>query len=320
MALRVAFIGVGGIAGAHMPNVAQRQDTKIAAVCDLDRERMEQAAEKWGATGYTDYRDMLESEELDAAYVCLPPAAHGGIELELAERGVPFCVEKPVHLDLSAAVRVAKAVRKKKLVTSVGYQVRYAPQVEAAAGFLSQRRITLVEGWFVGGMPPVHWWRQKALSGGQAVEQTTHIYDLVRVLAGEVEELCAYGSTGAMKDIEGYDIEDASVGLLKFASGAVGHVCSACVLNDAGAPHVGLRFDGRDYTVELTYGSLKIHTTEGTDERDHTGALVESGDASAIKCNYEDGLRSLALTLAVNESMAKGKPVKPAALLTAAGL
>ena len=333
MALRVGCIGVGGIAGAHLPNVAGRSNTRIAALCDLDERRLQEAASKWGANAYTDYKEMLDSERLDAAYVCLPPAAHGTIEVELAKRGIPFCVEKPIHLDLETAVRVAKAVRRKKLVTCVGYQVRYAPQVAAAAGFLSDRSISLVEGWFVGGMPGVRWWRQKALSGGQAVEQTTHIYDLTRRLAGEVERVCAFGSTGAMKDIEGFDIEDASVALLEFESGAVGHICSACVLMEGGAPHVGLRFDGRDFTVELTYGSLKIHTAEGVDERDHSGALgpamakldntflsaVETRDTSGIQSSYEDGLRTLALTLAVNASIESGKPVRPAGLLKEAG-
>ncbi len=333
MALRVGCIGVGGIAGAHLPNVAGRTDTVIAAVCDLDERRLQEAAAKWGANAYSDYKEMLDAERLDAAYVCLPPGAHGTIELELARRSIPFCVEKPVHLDLKAAVRVAKMVHKKKLVTSVGYQVRYAPQVAAAAGFLSDRSISLVEGWFVGGMPGVRWWRKKALSGGQAVEQTTHIFDLARRLAGEVEQVCAFGSSGVMKDVEGYDIEDASVALLEFRSGAVGHICSACVLTEGGAPHVGLRFDGRDFTVELTYGSLKIHTPEGVDERVHSGALgpamarldhtflsaVETGDASGIQSPYEDGLRTLALTLAVNASMETSKLVRPAALLKEAG-
>ena len=334
MPLKVGFIGVGGIAQAHMPNVAERKDTLIAAVCDLDPERVKEAADKWGARPYGDYAEMLDEADLDAAYVCLPPAAHKTIELDLARRGTSFCVEKPVHLDLSIGAQVARAVREKDLVTCVGYQVRYAPQVQAAADFLADRQITMVEGWFFGGMPPVHWWRQKAISGGQAVEQTTHIFDLARRLAGDVAQVFAYGATGAMTDVEDFDIEDASIALLKFECGAIGHICSGCVLNDGGAPRNGLKFDGRDYTVELTYGNLKIHTADGCEEQDHTGALgpamgnldnaflaaVEGGDRSAIQSDYEDGLKSVAVSLAVNESMATGGPVSPGELLKAAGL
>ena len=312
-----------------------RPDTKITAVCDVDEGRAQAAAEQFGAAPYTDHRQMLDKEDLDAAYVCVPPAAHGGIELDLAERGVPFCLEKPVNIALEPAARAARVVRDKGLVTSVGYQVRYAVQVQTTREFLASRKITLVEGWFVGGMPGVPWWRQKALSGGQAVEQTTHIYDLARYLAGEVATVCAFGSTGAMTDIENYDVEDASVGLLEFESGAVGHITSACVLTDGGLRRSGLKFDGRGFTVDLTYGSLAIHTAEGVREEDHTGALkpakkvlndaflsaIETGDSSRILSSYEDGVKSLAVSLAVNESLANGgRPVEPAALLKAAGL
>ena len=334
MALKVAFIGAGGIAGAHMPNVAGREDTAITAVCDIAAERAAEAAKQWGAQSYTDYGEMLEAEELDAAYVCLPPAAHGAIELDLAERGIPFCVEKPVNLDPAAAVKVLKAVRERGLVTSVGYQVRYAPQVKTARDFVAEHRPSLVEGWFVGGMPGVAWWRVKAASGGQAVEQTTHIYDLARCVVGEVARVSAFGSTGAMTDIENYDIEDASVAVLEFECGAVGHITSACMLTDGGAGRTGLKIDGRAYSIHLTYGSLKIDTADGTEEQDHTGALgpamkdldyaflgaVAGCDASKIRSDYESGLKSCAVSLAVNESMATGRPVSPSQLLKDAGL
>jgi len=335
MSLSVGFIGTGGIAGAHMPSVAEREDTKIVAVCDLDEARAREAAHKWGATPYSDYKKMIASEKPDAAYVCVPPAAHGTIELDLIKRGIPFLVEKPVNLDIQAAVRVARAARQKNLVTAVGYQVRYAPQMERASDFLSGRQITMVEGWFVGGLPDLPWWRRKAISGGQAFEQTTHIFDLARLFAGEVATVCAFGATGAMTDTEDYDIEDASVALLQFESGAIGHVCSTCVLNKGGQRHADLKVHGRDYTVEATYESLKIHTPDGVIEDDYNGALgpamknldltflaaVESGDGSAIRSDYEDGLKSAAISFAVNASMeAGGKPISPAKLLKAAGM
>jgi len=334
MGLKVGFIGVGGIAQAHIPSVAAHEDTKIVAVCDLNEERANETAQKLDAKPYLDYKDMLAGEKLDAAYVCLPPAAHGSIELDLAAHDMPFCIEKPVNADVKVGAAVARAVQEKGLVTSVGYQVRYAPQVQTATEFLASHPISMVEGWFVGGMPGTPWWRQKAVSGGQAVEQTTHIFDLARRLAGEVAQVCAFGSTGAMTDIDNYDIEDATIALIQFESGAVGHICSACVLSGGGEPHVGLRFDGRDYTVHFTYQSLAIITADGREEYDHPGALgpamaqldhtflsaVTSGDTSGIQCDYVEGLRSAAVSLALNASIEEGgAPVSPADLIEDAG-
>ena len=103
MATKVGFIGVGDIASAHMPNVGGREDTQISAVCDIDESRAQAAAQKWGATPYTDYRQMIDKESLNAVYVCLWPSVHGTIELDLCEHEIPFFTEKPVNLDLAAA-------------------------------------------------------------------------------------------------------------------------------------------------------------------------------------------------------------------------
>jgi len=334
MAMKVGFIGAGGIAGAHMPNVAGREDTQIVAVCDINEQQAAKVAQQYGARPYGDYRKMLEAEDLDAAYVCLPPGAHGTIELDLAQARMPFCIEKPVNLDAAAAVKTVRAVRRKKLVTSVGYQVRYAPQVQKAREYVAAQRPSLVEGWFVGGMPGTPWWRVKAVSGGQAVEQTTHIFDLARYIVGEVALVSAFGSTGNMTDIESYDIEDASVAVLQFENGAVGHITSGCMLTEAGDRRTGLKVDGRSYSVHCTYWSLKIISKEGTVEEDHSNSLgpamkeldlaflnaAQTGDTSKVRCSYEDGLRSAAVSLAVNKSMETGKPVSPAQLLRQAGL
>lgn len=334
MALKIGFIGVGSIAQAHMANVTARERTRITAVCDVNEEVARAVAEEREATPYTNHQEMLEAEELDAAYVCVPPACHASIELDLVESRTPFCVQKPVNLDLQAAARVANAVRNKGLVTSVGYQVRYAPQAQEAVQFLSGRHISLVEGWLVGGLPPTPWWRRKAISGGQIVEQSTHIYDLARFIAGEVVQVAALGTTGAFPEIKDYDIEDASVALLQFESGAVGHITTACILGEGGAPRSGLSFDGRGFTVKVTYSSLAVHTADGTREEDYAGSLgpalqnldsaflnaVETGDTSDIVSDYESGLKSLALGIAANESLEKGgAPVSPAELLKAAG-
>ncbi|MFP4029032.1 MAG: Gfo/Idh/MocA family protein [Candidatus Brocadiia bacterium] len=334
MTTKVGFIGAGGIAGAHMPNVDARDDTEITAICDINESTAQDVAEQFDATPYTDYKAMLGAEDLDAAYVCLPPAAHGTIEMDLVEAGLPFMIEKPIHLDLEQAVSVAKAVEDNNLVTCVGYQARYAPQTDKTVSYVAEHPATLVEGWFVGGMPGTAWWRQKDISGGQAVEQTTHIFDLSRRIVGDVESVCAYGSTGAMGDIENYDIEDASIALLKFESGAVGHICSACVLNDGGMRQVGLKIHGRDYSVDYTYSSLALDSADEEWDEDYSGALgpamkeldwtfleaAETGDGSEIRCDYGEGLKSLALCLAVNRSMETGESVSPAEMLAEAGM
>src|SRR5438874_2006954 len=77
-----------------------------------------------------------------------------------------------------------------------------------------------------GGARGAAWWRREALSGGQVVEQATHVLDLARVLAGEVAEVV--GAT-APSSVEGRDVPDATAVVLRFDSGAVGTVSTSCV-------------------------------------------------------------------------------------------
>ena len=71
------MIGCGGNARGHMTQLAQVPDARLVAVCDVEEGRANQAAERFGAEAYTDYRRMLERDDLDAVYLSLPVFAHG---------------------------------------------------------------------------------------------------------------------------------------------------------------------------------------------------------------------------------------------------
>ena len=329
MSLQVGFIGAGGIARAHLGNLRRMEDVTVRGVADVNDASAQQAAADWNAKAYTDCGAMLEAEQFDAVYVCLPPGMHGSLELGLAQDGIPFYVEKPLHLDLVVAAEVRKAIRERGLITSVGYQMRYSGAVRAAHEYLADRQLTLASGCFLTGLPGAPWWRVKALSGGQVVEQSTHTVDMLRYLAGEVETVYAFASNGALSDVPDCDIDDASVALLEFAGGAVGQVTSTCVLTDGGDRKVALRLDGRSFSIHLTADSLVIADEAGRREESYPEPeggwmahadrtfldAVRSGDGGAILSDYGDSLQTLAVTLAVEQSLATAEPVSPSRLL-----
>src|SRR5579872_1214737 len=199
--MKIGFIGVGGVAQPHLQNLSAMEGVSIHSVCDILEERARTVAEKYRAKPYTDYHEILRSETLDACYVCVIPAAHANIEVDLANARLPFYAEKPVHLDLDACQRVIDALEKTGTINSVGYHWRYTSAAKAAKEFVSTRKVSLVEGWWYGGMPGAPWWRQMKLSGGQLVEQSTHIVDMARYLAGEVQTVYGVGTTGAMAEV-----------------------------------------------------------------------------------------------------------------------
>ena len=318
MPIRVGFVGAGGIANAHMNALQIVDDVQIVAIADVSRERAESMASRFLAKAYGDYRDMLEEEKLDALYVCVPPFAHEDQEILAAGKGIHLFVEKPVAVSLDKARAVRDAIKANGIVSAVGYHWRYQSNTQRAKKLLDATPIGMVMGYWMGGFPEVGWWRRMEESGGQMVEQTTHIFDLARYLCGEVDEVYAAYANRASEKVPGFNINDVGTATLKFASGVVGTVSNTCLLS---VPYmVGLHVIARDLVLEI-HGDLKViepgHTevfTGGANAMlEENRAFIEAirtGDSTGVRSTYEDAVKTLAVTLACNESAKTGESVK----------
>ncbi len=319
MAVKIGFVGTGGIAGMHMRQLAQVEKAQMVAFCDALKERSRAAAKTYGGRAYTDYRKMYDQEDLDAVYVCVPPFAHGEQEILAAERGLALFVEKPIATTLERAEEVRSAIAGHGVVNAVGYHWRYMDAAERAKKLIGKGPVGFALGSWIGGMPGVAWWRVMAQSGGQIVEQTTHIFDLARHLLGEVEEVQAFGRTGVITGVPNYDIQDASVVNLRFKGGAVASIASSCLARAGGK--VGLDIYINEKVLRVSSNALEVV------ERGHTEAFqgawdpylkedqtfveaVASRNGSKIRSSYADALKTLKVTLAANRSVAEGKPVE----------
>ena len=116
-------------------------DVEVVAMCDLEEDRVAEAAEEWNAAIYTDYKTMLENEEMDALYVCIPPFAHEDQEIIAAEKGIALFVEKPVSVTMQKAREVDAAIRKNNVVSCVGFQGRYLDIIAQAKDLLEDRPV-----------------------------------------------------------------------------------------------------------------------------------------------------------------------------------
>ena len=321
MTVRVGFVGCGGMNSAHMRSLARLESVRLVAFCDSDLVRAQAKAEEFGGTAYGSHEAMLEAEELQAVYVAVPPFAHTTAELMAAEKGCAVFVEKPIATTLEKALEINEGLKKAGVITQVGYHWRWYDTTEQAAGLLPKDQVHMALGYWNGGFPGVPWWRVLAESGGQFVEQTTHIFDLARYLVGEVKRVGAFATLHAMKEIPNMDVPDVGVATLEFESGAIGNVMNTCALQQG--HKVGLALVGHDLVVEHNAGQLLVIRPEGREEIAPTVNpvvredevfinAIKTGEASAIRSSYEDGVRSLAVSLAVNEAWQKGKVVEVA--------
>ncbi len=314
MAIRVGFIGCGGMNNAHMNNISANPDSEVVAVCDIQPQRVDEAAALHRAAAYVSYNEMIGAGDLDAVYVAVPPFAHEKQEQTVVENGLHLFVEKPVALDMDTARANAAAIENAGIISAVGFQDRYLDVVARMQAVLADNTPGLMMGYWMGGIPMVPWWRVKAQSGGQAVEQTIHHFDTARYLFGEVEVVHAVSSQGLVTDLEGYDVEDAGAVNLQFASGLCGTIFSSCF---AGARNRnGIDIWCREVALEYTERkSLRIVHSDGDEEfitvkidpvtaiDDAFIAAIKAGDQSLIRSSYADAAKSLEVVLAANESM-----------------
>ena len=316
--LRVACVGTGWIAARHLAVLSRLPDVAVVAVADRVRERAEETAARCRARAYGDGLALLAGEELDAVWLCVPPFAHGPLEAAVLDRDLPFFVEKPLAVDLATASAIAEGVRERGLLTAVGYHWRHLEIVDRAAALLRETPAQLVAGFWLAGRPPWPWWSRRDHSGGQVLEQTTHVFDLARRLVGEVD---AVEAVEVAPDSPG-DVAPAATATLRFASGAVGTIASTSIL--AGRHRVGLHLMAEGRVLEFAERALSEHelrivsaggeqvVTSDEDpiereDREFVAAL--RGEAEQVRVPYEEALRTHALAWAADRSARERQPV-----------
>lgn len=329
--VRLGLIGCGGRMGAHMNSFEQMENVEVVAVADPREERRNAAAARFGCTRvYKDHKEFYAHEDkstLDAVVIAVEPTAHDYMEEAAIDRDLPFLVEKPMTMDLNQAREIARRVKEKGLITSVGFQDRYIKLMEMVKEEVDKApKGGLVYGAWVGGIPGVWWWQKKSTCGGQLVEQNIHLLDGLRWLYGEPLSVYATASTGMVKAGENgvspeYDTDDHSTAVIRFENNVTATLVSGCYSKGV-RPNCGLVITLPNMVLDYRLrNNLIIKTAAETrdiprEKQDHTYYLddafvhaVETGDASRIRSPYEDALKSLELGFAANESMESGEVI-----------
>lgn len=323
--IKIGIIGCGWFANFHLDNLLKMEHVDVIAFSGSNPEKLETIGKRVPtARLYSHHQAMYEQEkEIDGVFICIPPNRHEDAERLAAAYGIHIYVEKPIDVSYERAKETARIIQESQIINSVGYQERYNPEVDFLKKHLQIKNVGLIQGQWIGGMPQVHWWRQKKMSGGQIVEQSTHIFDMLRYLFGEVETVYSTAVKGLITDVEDYDLEDASATTLTFTSGKVATILTACYVADImNYNGVGFQIICADEVInyrwqqDITYTQTKqsacrrfIKDMHFQSAQAFIQAIVDK-DASLIKSDYNDGLKTLELTLAANRSLEKQQPVK----------
>jgi len=119
--IKIGVIGAGSFASRrHIPVIVKSSDAELVALCRRDREMLQKMAEHFNCDyTFTDYRDMLDSVEMDAVLIATPHALHFENTMLALEKGLHVLVEKPLALKADEAKEIAEYSKNKGLVVVV---------------------------------------------------------------------------------------------------------------------------------------------------------------------------------------------------------
>ena len=179
---RLGFIGCGTHASANLYPCVRNSPIELVAICDPIEERLSACARKFGPTRtYADHRELLEREQLDAVFVCGPPAMHHEVSLEAFRRGLHVFVEKPPAPDAAGARQLRDAARSAGKLGMVGFMKRFAQKVQLAESIAASPEFGGLRHMFLR-------YSHGARMGPHSTHtlMSIHAVDLVRHFMGEV--------------------------------------------------------------------------------------------------------------------------------------
>jgi len=222
--IRMGVVGAGWIAREHRQVLDSVAEAELVAVCDLDRERAGELTVGTGARIYTDWRDLLDREDLGALLVCTPPRSHAEPAVAALSAGLPVYLEKPIARTPGEAAPIVAAAEHSGTVCAVGYQWHALDLLADLPGLLAGQQIGALAGTCIGPTQSRPWFLDRRAGGGNLLERGSHHIDLARAVAGEVAAVQAAAGQVRLARSTGEaagDIDDALTMLLQHASGAL---------------------------------------------------------------------------------------------------
>ncbi|NLJ95457.1 MAG: inositol 2-dehydrogenase [Clostridiaceae bacterium] len=328
---KIGVIGTGRIGKLHIENLMRYiPEAEVYAAADVMIEHSKEWLEENNIEHvFSDYKDLLALEEIDAVVISTPTDTHAEISIAAAEAGKHVFCEKPVDLTVERVKDVIAAVKKADVVFQVGFNRRFDHNFRRVREHVVDGNIGDVHMVLVTSRdpapPPVSYIES---SGGLFLDMMIHDFDMVRYQSGaEVVAVTAHGANLVDPEIgEAGDIDTAIV-TLELSNGAL-----AMINNSRQAVY------GYDQRVEV-FGSkgqatayndqpnnVELYTEEdiSTDKIPYffldryTNAFINQFEdfIKALKGEIEvpvndvDGLRAIEIALACNESLKTGERVE----------
>lgn len=244
--LKIALIGAGNIAGAHLASYQKLTDRmKVVAICDINEARLNKMADKFGIEKrYLSIEDLLANEkDLDAADVCVWNCNHAKCTIAALNAGLHVLCEKPMACSSKEAEEMKACAEKNNKLLMVGFVTRFTNAAKILKDFIDNDYLGDI--YFARAQyvrrhgSPRGWFGEKARSGGgPLIDIGVHVIDRAIYLMGSPKPVSVYAATfdniGCRPELKNrinyhkdgldtdvYDVEDLALATIRFDNGAV---------------------------------------------------------------------------------------------------
>lgn len=265
MKIKWGVIGCGGIADRRtIPGMMLAENAELIAVMDSNKDFAEKVKEKYNAKyAFTDYKDLLALEEIDAVYIASPVFCHEEQAMAAAKAKKHILLEKPMALTSDVSEKIKECARENNIKTGVGLMMRFSQYHREMKRIISEKllgEIVSMRAQFTCWFPDMeNNWRQKFSTGGGGAltDMGIHCIDILQYISGlKAKEIASFSGT----QIFSYEVEDAGSLMMRMDNGSVAYIDANFNIPDDAAI-CKLEFYG-------TEGSI---TAEGTIGQDETG-------------------------------------------------
>jgi predicted dehydrogenase len=234
--VRLGIIG-SGIGYLHCQSLKKINDTEALAVaiCDINEDRAKHVATECGISKvFTDHKEMLKDDSIDAIVVSTPNFLHAPQTIDSLQAGKHVMCEKPMAMNAAEAEQMVAVAKKTGKILMMGFNNRFRADSQLLKSFIDSGELGDIyyakTGWLRRkGIPGLGgWFTTKAKAGGgPLIDLGVHVLDLALWLMGNPRPVSVMGSAyakfgpQAAKEQGGtYDVEDLAAGFIKLDNGA----------------------------------------------------------------------------------------------------
>jgi predicted dehydrogenase/threonine dehydrogenase-like Zn-dependent dehydrogenase len=231
--ISVALIGAGGFAQAyHLPNLKKIPFFEIKAVVTRTGSNAKAIAEEYGAEYCTtDYKEVLQDENINMVVIATRHNLHAPIIVEAANAGKHIFVEKPIAMSYEDCKKVSDAVIEHKVNLTIGFNRRFAPLAQKAKRIVENRNNPLIITYRINsaGMKKEHWINDPAEGGGAIIGEGCHFFDFCNWIVGR-DPMQIYAEKISSNDVSMVDANNV-VSTIRYEDGSVASVIYTTIGN-----------------------------------------------------------------------------------------